>query len=306
MSDLLGPAGRTGLLVAAIVYPFVFSDPAALRTGLNLLVLLLGAVSLVPVVGWLRAVSFAAPASAGLAAWASAAALGRQQSLPVVAVVAVAVGALVAVAATAPVLRRPRAGLPWTSLGLLFAVWGLVLPRLRPLPFTRPVFVGIDLGGDRAIYLIGILFVAAATAAIVRFGASPSGRLLIAAGADPAFAARSGGHLPELTLTAAALSGGVAGLAGVLATLVGQSLPPASLFSPAAALAWLAIPVLGGAPWLAGALAGFVVVGGLTELAGLPLAAVGGVALAAGALLPEGVLGPVVARLHPRPGALPR
>ncbi len=294
MNDVLTAPGRTALLAAAVAFPYLFPDPVAVRAAVELLILVLAGLSLLPVVGWLRTVALSAPASAATGAVAAATLLSADQALPLAVLAAGAAGAATALVAIAAAPRRPQVVLPLTSLLVTVVVWGLLLPRVRLVSFARPVFVGVDLSADRALYLLTLAFVVACVAATANLARSRAGRETAALGAAPDVALRSGAEPRSVWLRTVALSGVPAGLAGLVAALVQQGVPPSAMFSPAVAMTWLAVPLLGGAPWISGTLVGAAILRGVPALTGLSVVGVGGVGLAvAAAALPDGIVGAV-------------
>ena len=293
MRDALPQPAWLVVLVLAVGLPYVFPQPAVTTAGTDALVLFLGALSLVPLLGWLRVMSFTPPASAGAAAYLSSLLLSRGQSLPVAAVVGAAVGAAVAAIAALVVLRTVRRHLVWSSLVVALAVWALLMIRGSTPGLVQPVFIGIDLTGPRTVYLIGVIAAAISVTAMLRVARSRDGRLVATAGVAPEYAIRCGARPDRIAIVATALSGAVAGLAGVVISLQQQVGSPGGFFSPGDAVLWAGIALLGGAGWPSGALAGTIVATALVALTPLPAPAIGALALVIAALADRSLVGAV-------------
>lgn len=283
----------TWLVGLALVWPFVLPTEDAHRTGVQLLVLVLVGLSLTVTVGWLRVITLFQPAAvaAGAAVTAGLAAGGRSF---VVALAAAAVaGAVTGLAALLPATGDPRRWLPATSL-VLTAAGVLVVPRYVFRPFLPPTVLGMDLGGDRALYLVALVAAVLACLLVARIGHADLGRRLRVVGAEPGLAERSGVASATAWRDGLLLSGGLAGAAGCLTALLYQGLPSALEFSPTAAVAYLAIPLVGGT-WLVGG----AIVGAVVFLATARVALTLGLA---SVVLPAALV--AVAALAQRPGGL--
>ena len=260
---------------------------------LRIVVLALGGLAVLPVLGWLRTLWFAPVAIAGLAAWTSATVLHLGQAVPVALVVATATGAAAGATAALLTQRAAPAVRPWASLGLVVGVWALVLPRLGAAPAPPPLLFGIDLAGGRSLPVVALLLLGLGVAGLGHLSRSRAGRQMGAAGSSPTLALRSGATMPTVWLRAGIVSGVLAGWAGLLLAIDIQSVPSAGQFSPGTALAWLAVPLVGGPAWVSGVLVGAALLGGLSAL-GVPEVGIGCLALTAATLTPgDGLVGAV-------------
>lgn len=297
MSTALRRTLVRGGLAAAALWPFVLTAPQASRTATSALAAVLVAASLVVTVGWLRTITLFQPAALGIAAWITARTLGDGQALALSLALALAAGAAVALGCLALAGGRPRAGLPPASLAVAALVALVLLPRATVPPFPRPVLLGIDLAGDRPLYLAGLAFVVALLAALRRLGRSDVGRRLAALGGGEGLAVRCGIDVRGAWIEGVALAGVLAGGAGWLLAVQARGMPDPAGYSLTAAVTVLAYPLLGGASSLAGA-AGVAVV--LTVLPALgtgilldhTVLAAAGLAVAA-LLRPDGLAGVV-------------
>lgn len=248
---------RSALVVVAVaaLWPYVLTDPAAHRTGAQLLALVLVGLSLTLTVGWLRVVSLYQPAAAAVGAGVTAALVSAGQAAPVALAAAAVGGAGVGLVTLGIAVSDPRRWLPLVSLAVT-AVAAVLVDATVLRVVTRPVVLGVDLAVDRTLYLVGLVIVAAACTLVVRLRETDAGRRLLALGADEAFAERSGVPRRPTWAEGIAASGALAGVAGWLTALIHHGLPSPIEFSPTTAVAYLAIPVVGGSWTVMGALLG--------------------------------------------------
>lgn len=283
MRDPLPPAVLWCALGLTAVLAFL--GPAAGPSALRVSILGLGALALLPLLGWLRVVSFAPIAAAGIAAAAAAWLLGRGQAIPVAFLAASVAGAGVGAGVTVLWPRRPHGAPAFASVIAALVVWGVVLPRVVVRPAADPVLFGIDLSTPRSLGVLAVLLLAAAGLGLVNVARSAAGREIAAAGAAPELALRSGAATTTARVRAGLVAGLFAGWAGLLLVLDAGTLPALSQFSPGAGVVWLAVALVGGAGSVGGAVAAALVVGGVAPLLGIPDAAVAGFALAATTLV---------------------
>jgi branched-chain amino acid transport system permease protein len=224
--------GRAALLAAAIllavVLPFVIRGP-----DLPLLILLpiygIVAVSLVVLTGWAGQISLGQFGLVGAGALASGGLIANHNiDFFVALAIGIGAGVLVAVVIGLPAVRIQGLYLAVTTLAFGYAMSGYVLKKnhwigdhLLPKGFAanveRPLLYGrIDLDNDRTFYFFCLAFLVVAMLAALAFRRNRSGRVLIAARdnqrAAPAYAV----NLVRTRLAAFAVSGGIAGMAGVL------------------------------------------------------------------------------------------
>jgi branched-chain amino acid transport system permease protein len=278
---------RPVVLGLALLWPFAVTTPTAHRTGATVAVTGLVALSLTISVGWLRLLTLYQPAALAAGAWTCAWALSAGQTLPVAGALATAAGIMPALVALALCGRRPRLLMPVTSL-LVTAATVALLSLGAGRPVARPTFVGIDLSGERTIYIVAVLALAAAYRLVVTLREGDVGRHLLAAGWAPGVARLSGVDPAASLRAGVALSGGLAGLAGAATTLVQQTGGDQRGAAVTLAVAYLALPLLGGLWSATGGLwaaAAVVLVPRLTEPLGLDMAALACAALVAGLLL---------------------
>lgn len=277
MNDPLPPSVVWGALSVAVVLGLL--GPTDGASPVRVAVLGLGALAVLPLLAWLRVVSFAPIAAAGTAAAAAAWLLGRGLAVPVAFVAASITGALVAAAITVVWPRRPAAGPGFASLIAALIVWGVLLPRVAIRPSPQLMVFGIDLSGPRTLGLLAVGLLVVAGLGLVNVARSPAGREMAAVGVAPELALRSGADATVVRVRAGLLAGLFAGWAGVLLVLDAGALPPLVHLGPAAAVVWLAVALLGGLGSIGGTVTGALVVGGLAPLLGIPEAGLAGLAL---------------------------
>jgi branched-chain amino acid transport system permease protein len=295
VNDPIAAPVRWAIIAALAALAFVRA-PAA-PWVLHIAILGLAGLSLLPMVGWLRTLWFTPVVSAAMAAWAAAELLHHGQAVTLAFVAASVAGGLVG-GPLAWATQRLRPGVrPWATLLVAATVWSVILPRVTNVPTERPLLFGIDLAADRPAAIMALLLLAAGVWVVTNLAASRAGREIAAAGASPAMAVRLGASLPDVWLRAGIVSGVLAGWVGLLTTVDMQGLPAVAQFSPVIAIAWLAIPLLGGAEWATGALIGALLIGGLPPLLHVGEPVVAAAALVVGALLQgRGLVGELARR----------
>ena len=297
MNDPVPAAARWALL--AVLVAAAVLRAAAGPWVLRVAVLGLAGLAILPVLGWLRTLWFTPVAAAGIAAWVTAVVLHAGQAAPVALVAAMAAGAAVGAVLAAATQRTNPAVRPWVSLVFVVAVWAALLPRLGAAPSPPPLLFGVDLAGERTLALVGVGLLGLGVWGIGNLARTRAGRQIGAAGSSATLALRSGATPTGVWLRAGAVSGALAGWAGLLLALDVQSTPGVSQFSPAMAITWLAVPLIGGPAWVSGVLVGAVIVGVVPALTSVNEPTVAGLGLAVVALTRgSGLVGMVVERLQ--------
>jgi branched-chain amino acid transport system permease protein len=227
-------------VLVAVGLPFVVKGP-----DLPLLILLpiygIVAVSLVVLTGWAGQISLGQFGLVGAGA-AAAGGLIASHNIDFFVAIAIGIGAgvLVAILIGLPAVRIQGLYLAVTTLAFGYAMSGYILKKthwigahLLPTGFiskvSRPLLYGrIDLENDRTFYFLCLAFLVVAMLAAHAFRRNRSGRVLIAARdnqrAAPAYAV----NLVRTRLAAFAVSGGIAGLAGVLLVYAQHNVIPGS------------------------------------------------------------------------------
>lgn len=203
--------------VWVLAYPW-FMSPSQTNLGAVTLLTAIVGLSLLILTGWAGQISLAQMALAALGAWFAAA-----SGLPFL--VAVPVGALLGAVAAAvvglPALRLRGLFLAITTLVFAQAVASLViepryLGRYLPDRLPRPILFGINFEDDRAFYYLCLVTLALVILAIMGLRRSRTARVLIAAKDNPRSAESLGISLLKARLSAFAVSGFFASLAGAL------------------------------------------------------------------------------------------
>ena len=222
------------------------------------------AVSLVVLTGWAGQISLGqfglVGASAGVAGGLVAnhnidffAALG----------VGILTGVVAAVIVGLPSLRIQGLYLAVTTLAFGYAVPNYllnghywigehILPSGLSAHLSRPVLYGrIDLTADRAFYYVCLVFLALVMVAALAFRRNRSGRVLIALRDNERAAAAFAVNPARTRLAAFAISGGIAGLAGVLFAYAQQNVVPGTYEPQASLTIFLAVAIAGvsSVPW---------------------------------------------------------
>jgi branched-chain amino acid transport system permease protein len=244
-------------ILVAVGAPFVLG-----RADMPLLIVLplfgIVAVSLVVLTGWAGQMSLGQFGLVGAGA-AAAGGLIADHNIDFFLAIAlgIAAGVLVAVLIGLPAIRIQGLYLAVTTLAFGYAMQYYFLnshywigKHLLPNGFTahlrRPMLYGsIDLENDRAFYFVCVAFLALVMAAAITFRRTRSGRVLIAARdnqrAAPAYAI----NLVRARLAAFAISGGIAGLAGVLFAYSQHNVIPGT-YSVEASIAVFLAATIGG------------------------------------------------------------
>jgi len=256
-----------GALVVGVGVPlFPYFQPESKRFLLALLVIFaLLAVSLTVLMGWAGHVSLGHFALLGLGAFLTAKLEPYGWSLPVVLLLAGALGAAVMVAVGLPVIRLPALVLTVTTLG-----FALVAPDwLYRQPWfgtttsatARPPGV-VGLGrptSQLGVYYVSLGVLALATMSLGALRRSTPGRLVVAVRDNERDVATLGFNPARVKLRLLAVSGFFASAAGVLWISAWHTVS-ADLLRPESSFVVLAAPVVGGLGSLSGAIAGTVYV----------------------------------------------
>jgi branched-chain amino acid transport system permease protein len=216
-------------------------------------------LSVLILTGWAGQISLGQMAFAGAGAW-----IVGVSDLPFVfALIAGALaGAVLALITGVPGLRLRGLYLAIITLALSLSVTSYLLnPRflgkhLRE-SISRPILFGMDLDNEQVFYYVMVLLLAGVTAMVVGLRRSAIARALIAARDNEPAAQSFGINLLRARLSAYAISGAIAGLAGALMAFQQHSVIPET-FSAGESLRIFLYSTLGGlgaigAPLIAGA-----------------------------------------------------
>lgn len=199
---------------------------------------------------------------------------GGQLNLFAVMAVAGLITAAVAVVIGVPALRIRGLYLAVTTLGFAVLVSGwllsdrrLGLPNAMSTHIVRPSILGIRLAPQRSFYYFALIVLAVAVVLCTNLRRSGVGRALIAVRDNETTAAALGIRVVITKLTAFALSGFLAGIAGVLFAMAQERIGVAS-FDPFVSILIVAMVVIGGMGSIRGAIFGAVYLLGIPALFG--------------------------------------
>jgi branched-chain amino acid transport system permease protein len=248
------------LLLAAVVlgYPWVTSV-AQLNLGTRGLVFAMVGLSLLVLTGWAGQISLGQMGLAGVAAWAVAS-LGIPFLLAFPA--GALAGAVAAVLIGLPALRLRGLLLAVSTMAFALSVTAVVmsdqyLGKWLPADLPRPLFLGINLDDDRYYYYFVLILLGILTTALLGLRRSRLARALVACRDNERAAQSFGLNLLRVRLSAFALSGAIAGVAGV-ALAYAQRTVALDTFALDASLTVFLIAIVGGLGAVSGPLLGGV------------------------------------------------
>ena len=291
--------------VAVLAYPWVMSPSQTNLGGVYAIYGIVG-ISLVVLTGWAGQISLGQFAFVAVGAVVGGS-VGSRLGLPfpVALVVGSAAAAAVAVLVGLPALRIRGLYLAVTTLALALVTPAVLFDGgmfgwLLPGRIGRPSFFGIDTGkGETGYYYVCLASLAAVVWAVGALRASRTGRLLIALRDNERAAQTHAVNLVRVRLLAFAVSGALAGFAGVLFAYHQQAVTASSFASDRSVLVFL-MAVIGGLGSVTAVLVGAIYIATATivipDLGGQILAGAAGV-LGVLVLLPSG-LGSVAYRLR--------
>jgi ABC-type branched-subunit amino acid transport system permease subunit len=270
---LVGRTAVAAALLAAVSLTWIVDESHAYLLG-RVVVFAMIAISLTILAGWAGQISLGHFAVVAIGAVVFAR-LSDSLPLPVTFLVAGVIGAVVSAAIGIPALRIPGLYLAVTTLGFALVVQTAVLstpcerlPLLGvhlcsglPDPSStlvkRPTLFGLDLTSDRHVYLVVLAILVLVVGAAIAWRDHGLARVLLAVRGNETAAAAMGVRPIRVKLTAFAVSGFLAGVAGVCFGLV-QPRYGATDFPPALSIAVVAMIVVGGLGSISGAVWGAV------------------------------------------------
>ena len=259
---------RAAWLAALVVagYPFVVSA-GQLTTGTTFAIYGIVGVSIVVLTGWAGQVSLGQFAFVAIGALTGGAVINNLHWPFAVAILAgTLASAATAVVVGLPALRLQGLYLAVTTLALAVAVSSAFisphfLSNHLPGSVGRPDVLGLDMNTNpRAYFYFSVVMTALMVYLAVRLRRSRTGRILIAMRDNERMAQAYGVHLVRARLMAFAISGGMAGFAGVLYAAQQRSITAGS-YGPDLSVAMFLMAVLGGLGSVYAVLAGAVYFG---------------------------------------------
>lgn len=261
-----------------ILLPFLpwLREPHRTFVLANVLVFALATLSLTMLSGWGGHVSLGHFTLVAIGAFTAVRLAPRGWSLLATMLVAGVVGAVFAVLVGLPAARSRGLTFAVTSLGLavvgptwLFHQSWLAPPGTSSVEPAYQIWLG-RLRTQRSVYLVALAVLTLVALALARLGRSNAGHAVMAV-RDNGKAAATLGFSPErVRLTTFAMSGALAGAAGVLWLAVNRNVS-GQVVRPTMSLLLLAAAVIGGVGSIAGAILGSFFVFGLPVLLAGPL-----------------------------------
>lgn len=261
-------------VAAAALAPLVFSTPSRLYLLSQIPIYAIVGVSIVMLTGWAGQLSLGQMAFVGVGAMGTAALNSR--GVPVGAAIgySLIVGVLIALVVGAPALRLRGLFLTVTTLGFAVATatYALNLSFFQSsnlqVAEVSPGKVGpFDFTSFRLDYYLCLVCCVGVIAMARRVRATGLGRTMIAVEGNEESCAAMTVSPAAVKLSAFAISGGIATLAGGLFAIVTRTFQTAP-FSPDQSLQVLAMTVVGGIGSVAGAVVGAIYLVGLPDLFG--------------------------------------
>ena len=235
------------------------------------LVYALVAVSVTLLAGWAGQVSLGQVAFVGVGAYIGGRLVMEGWSLPAAGLAGGSVAAVLSVVVGLPALRLRGLTLAVTTLGLAVVTpsWLLRQSWLAPegaFTIDPPGMLGLGrFQSQRSLYYVALAALAVACLAATALRRSSAGRLVLAVRDNERSAAALGVSPAAVKLAVFALSGFIAGFAGVLWAAVVRSLT-VDQFGSHVSMTVLAVAVVGGIGSLAGGLLGSIALVGIPAL----------------------------------------
>ena len=258
-------------LVLAVALPYVFPGASDLYLLTRMLAYALVALSVTVLTGWAGQLSLGQFAFVGLGAMTTVALHDRGMPFAIAVFYATVAGVLAALAVGAPALRIRGLFLAVTTLAFAVAGRGWILPHDlftdgRTVSFLpRGDWWIVDLRSHRTYYFVCLAILVACIAMTSRLRRSGVGRAIIAVRENDRSAAAFTVSPSVAKLTAFAVAGGLAALAGALLAGAQVQVSPAA-FNPDESLRAVAMAIIGGLGSVTGAVLGAVYVIGIPAL----------------------------------------
>lgn len=261
-----GLVALVGGLVAVVLSFPAWASPAREQLAALIFVYAMVAVSLVVLTGWVGQISLGQWAFVGFGGAATSVLIGRHELDLFVAIpTAMVVSALVALVIGIPALRISGPFLAVTTLAFAvtsktFFLEDRYVPWFVEERIDRPVlWERFPINLDWQFYYFSLAFLVLVIVAARNLRRSRTGRALVAVRDNEPAAQASSLNVPRLKLTAFAISGAIAGLAGSIYVLHQRGLNTDS-FGPEVSLRLFTMVVIGGLGSLPGAILGAVYV----------------------------------------------
>lgn len=263
-------AAGAGLAIA-LVLPLAFGSSAQLFLFARVLLFAMIALSVTVLTGWAGQLSLGQFAFVGLGAMVTAALVDRGMPFGFAVGYATVAGVIAALAIGFPALRVRGLFLAVTTLAFAVAARGFILSNGvflgdKSVVFVpRGSFLGVDFTSQATYYYLCLIVLVLSVVMVSRLRASGIGRSIIAVRDNEASAASFAVPPAVAKLTAFAVAGGLAALAGALLGGLRVQFGP-DAFAPEESLRVVAMTVIGGLGSVGGAVLGAVYVIGLPAL----------------------------------------
>jgi len=253
--------GQISVLVVVIGLPWLLSAAQTNLAAITLVYAMI-AMSLLVLTGWAGQISLGHFAFAAIGAWVTSA---TGWPFPIALLASGVVGGVVAVLVGLPALRLRGLHLAISTLAFAVAVTSILLnPQYlgRALPDTlrRPALLGIDLEDQRTFYYFVLAWLLLVLTAVVGLRRHRTARALIACRENEAAAQTFGINLLRVRLSAFAVSGFIASVAGGLYAYSQHGVDPES-FGFEQSIKMFLMVVVGGTGSVVGPLVGAAYVG---------------------------------------------
>lgn len=263
--------GGGASLALAVLVPLVFTTSAQLFLLTTVLVYAMVALSLTVLIGWAGQLSLGQFAFVGLGAMTTASLYGRGMPFLVALAYGTVAGIVAALAVGGPALRVRGLDLAITTLAFAVMAHGWLLSHEMftggdsVITVPRATVAGIDLRSPTVYYYLCLVALVVAVVMMARLRASGVGRTLIAVRDNEPSASSFTVSPTVAKLTAFAVSGGLAALAGGLLAGLRVQFTTAA-FAVTESLNVVAMTVIGGVGSVAGSVLGAVYVVGIPAI----------------------------------------
>jgi branched-chain amino acid transport system permease protein len=229
-------------------------------------------LSLLILTGWAGQISLGQFGFAAIGAWAAA---SSHLPFPLALAAAGTVGAATSIIVGVPALKLRGLNLAISTLAFAVTARALFLDKLYlgrflPTAVERPSLLGMDLDDTRVFYYFCLFVLTGCCLAVMGLRRSRLGRVLIGTRANEAAAQSFGISVLRARLTAFAVAGFLAALAGALVAYQLRAVPPET-FGPDMSVKMFMYSVIGGLGGIVGPLLGFTFMGLLNIFALNPL-----------------------------------
>jgi ABC-type branched-subunit amino acid transport system ATPase component/ABC-type branched-subunit amino acid transport system permease subunit len=260
-------------VAVTILLPLVFSRPSQIFLMSRVSIFVLIGLSLTVLTGWAGQLSLGQFAFVGVGAFGTASLVSRGMPFSVAVAYATVLGAAVAILIGLPALRirGPYLAVATLAFGVAATQWLFTrqtfVNQTGTATIPRPSILGIDLTSQRSYYFLCLIAALGAIAMVSRLRHTGNGRRFIAVRDNENNAAAFTISPTLAKLSAFALSGAIAALAGALLGGLRVSFGPEQ-FGADQSLLVVAMVVIGGLGSVGGAVLGALYLIGLPALIG--------------------------------------